>query len=260
MVRRIEWLLLSLFICVFRSKAEDSSATNPQSPQLLQDLLTHCTEDIALYCPGNITSSYTALSKCLQRFDNYETKKCANFRRETAMGACNDDAEKLCPGITTIHELDMCITRQETVLSQQCKWNVDVRYNAHTRQKEEESKSERFRKAVTGLCFFYVFLPLMAAVWAAYQSYTLFVDQRKFDLENRHVVCAMMPLNRAKTSEWCVEFHDLTYRRRTAVAGLWSAAAAKEKTHILRRVGSSMFSLFNSVAWGSSCRNFVCLH
>ena len=231
---RFECLFLSILFFILPSKAEDSSGSNPQSSQLLQGLLTHCTEDIELYCPGNITSSYPALSKCLQRFDNYESKKCANFMRESAVGACNDDAQKLCPGVTTVHELDMCVASQETMLSQQCKWNVDMQSNAHTRQKEEESKSERFRKAVTGLCFFYVLIPLIAAAWAAYQSCMLFLEQREFCFDSRNFVRETMPPVRAKTSEWCVEFHELTYR--TKAAQLWWADSAKEKARVLRRV------------------------
>lgn len=154
--------------------------------------------------------------------------------RESAVGACNDDAQKLCPGVTTVHELDMCVASQETMLSQQCKWNVDMQSNAHTRQKEEESKSERFRKAVTGLCFFYVLIPLIAAVWAAYQSCMLFLEQREFCFDSRNFVRETMPPVRAKTSEWCVEFHELTYR--TKAAQLWWADSAKEKARVLRRV------------------------
>eukprot|EP01032_Pedospumella_encystans_P016152 gene16152-18438_t len=63
------------------------------------------------------------------------------------------------------------------------------------------------------------------------------MEQREFCFDSRNLVRETLPPVRAKTSEWCVEFHELTYR--TRAAQLWWADSAKEKARVLRRVSGA---------------------
>lgn len=233
---RVVYLFLSLLLYLTHSRAGEATPTNSQA-QLLPSLLIQCKEDVALYCPGNITFSYIAISVCLQNFDQVVSTQCADFRRGIAVGACNDDAARLCSNAYTVHELEECIAEHEAQLNQQCKLNLNMRFNYNNRHEDAEQKSERFTKAITGLCFVYLLIALIAAGWAIHQSYTLRTDQKSIVLDNIGTVSELSTKLPVELAEWCVEFHQLTYRRPNTTNILWPGYNANERARVFHKVG-----------------------
>jgi hypothetical protein len=199
--------------------AHPTPPTPPKPPpDANKELKDSCKSDIDNFCEGD---GPVLVIYCLYAHKDQLKISCQDYLGSTTIGACNEDAKKICGDYDSTKDIMNCLESHSEELSADCLRNIENAARNPLRRMEESTLIST--KIVTNFSLLFLAIPMVIVIVAFCQMYRLYLLQEVVLNEQpsvwkRHsdvveVIRACDSIEEVQSSKhpWCISFHAIDY-------------------------------------------------